>query len=51
MRTYEMMFILKPDLSEDDIAEARERLQTIIADFGGEFLKELDGWGKRFYLK
>jgi small subunit ribosomal protein S6 len=47
MRTYEMMFILKPDLSEDDIAEARERLQTIIADFGGEFLKELDGWGKK----
>jgi small subunit ribosomal protein S6 len=42
-----MMFILKPDLSEDDISEARERLQKIIADFGGEFIKELDGWGKK----
>ena len=47
MRTYEMMFILKPDLSEDDFVEARERLQKIIADFGGEFVKELDGWGKK----
>ncbi len=47
MRRYEMMFILKPDLSEEDIAEAKERLQSIIADFGGEFTKELDGWGKK----
>ncbi len=47
MRTYEMMFILKPDLSEEDFAEAKERLQKIIADFGGEFIKELDGWGKK----
>ncbi len=47
MRTYEMMFILKPDLSEEDFNEAKERLQKIIADFGGEFTKELDGWGKK----
>lgn len=47
MRTYEMMFILKPDLAEETITESKERLKTIIADFGGEFVGEADGWGKR----
>ncbi|MGI5912186.1 MAG: 30S ribosomal protein S6 [Syntrophomonadaceae bacterium] len=47
MREYEMMFILKPDLSEETIAESKDRLKKIISDFGGEFLKEADGWGKR----
>lgn len=47
MRTYEMMFILKPDLNEEEIAETKERLQNIIAQFGGEFKLELDGWGKK----
>ncbi|HBQ25325.1 MAG TPA: 30S ribosomal protein S6, partial [Syntrophomonas sp.] len=47
MRTYEMMFILKPDLAEEAIAETKERLQKILNDFGGEFIGEADGWGKR----
>ena len=47
MRTYELMFILKPDLTEEIIAETKEKLQTIIADFGGEFIKVADGWGKK----
>ncbi len=47
MRTYEMMFILKPDLAEETIAETKERLQKILNEFGGEFIGEADGWGKR----
>lgn len=47
MRAYEMMFILKPDLDEEQIAESKDRLQKIVADFGGQFEKELDGWGKK----
>lgn len=47
MRTYEMMFILKPDLAEETIAETKERLQKILSDFDGEFIGEADGWGKR----
>lgn len=47
MRTYELMFILKPDLSEEEINDSKERLQKIIADFGGEFVNEADGWGKK----
>lgn len=47
MRTYELMFILKPDLTEEQILETKERLQKIIADFGGEFVNAADGWGKK----
>ena len=47
MRTYELMFILKPDLAEEEIVETKDRLKQIIADFGGEFVNEADGWGKK----
>ncbi|MDO4540387.1 MAG: 30S ribosomal protein S6 [Syntrophomonadaceae bacterium] len=47
MREYEMMFIIKPDASEEAIADIKERLQGIIASFGGEFVEEVGGWGKR----
>ena len=47
MRNYELMFILKPDLAEEAIAEVKERLQGIIANFGGEFTEEVAGWGKK----
>ena len=47
MRAYEMLMILRPDLSEEEMAETKERLQNIINDFGGVFGKEMDGWGKR----
>lgn len=47
MRAYEIMFILKPDLEEEVAVEAKERLQKIIADFGGEFLEEVNGWGRK----
>ena len=38
MRSYEMMFILKPDLSEEVVTETTDRLQTIIAEFGGDII-------------
>lgn len=47
MRTYELMFILRPDLTEEEINDSKERLQKIIADFSGEFVNEADGWGKK----
>ena len=47
MRTYEMMFVLRPDLEEEQVLETKERLQKIIADFGGEFINAADGWGKK----
>lgn len=47
MRTYELMFILKPDLAEEVIIETKERLKKIIADFNGEFINQVDTWAKR----
>ena len=47
MRTYEIMFVLKPDLTEEQIQESQDRLRKIIDDFKREFLKEADGWGKK----
>lgn len=47
MRTYEIMFILKPDLADEVITETKERLQKVIADFSGEFVNEVEGWGKK----
>jgi len=47
MRAYEMMFIIKPDLPEEGLTEIKERLHKIIDDFGGEFVNEVGGWGKK----
>lgn len=47
MRKYEMMFIIKPDLEDEVIAEVKERLHKIIDNFEGEFIEEIAGWGKK----
>ncbi|MGE5396404.1 MAG: 30S ribosomal protein S6 [Chitinophagales bacterium] len=46
MRSYEMMFILNPELPSEGIDAAKSRVQEIIAQTGGEFT-EYDVWGKR----
>ncbi|MEQ8201324.1 MAG: 30S ribosomal protein S6 [Syntrophomonadaceae bacterium] len=47
MREYEMMFIIKPDLAEEETTEIKDRLHKIIDDFGGEFTEEVGGWGRK----
>jgi small subunit ribosomal protein S6 len=47
MRDYEMMFIMKPDLSEEVTTDIKARLHKIIEDFGGEFTEEAGGWGQK----
>jgi len=47
MRAYELMFILRPDLTEEEAAEARDRLLKIIENFNGQFVGQVDGWGKK----
>lgn len=46
MRTYETMFILRPDLEEEKLNSLVERFKNLIADRGGEVLKT-NLWGKR----
>ena len=47
MRDYEMMYIIKPDVPEETIAEIKDKLHKIIDDFGGVFTQEAPGWGKK----
>lgn len=47
MREYELMFIIKPDATEEDATALKERLKKIMADGGGEVTEELPGWGKK----
>ena len=47
MRTYEIMFVLKPDLSEEIITETKDRLLNILSEFNGELINQADNWGKR----
>jgi small subunit ribosomal protein S6 len=46
VRTYETVFILDPDLTEDDTETATKRIQTVIEGQKGTVVL-LDRWGKR----
>ena len=46
MRRYETIYILRPDLSEEEIETLCQRLTKIITDHGGKVLIE-DRWGIR----
>jgi small subunit ribosomal protein S6 len=42
LRTYEVMFIVDTDVSEEDITRLSESLQTVITDQGGTITKNED---------
>lgn len=46
MRKYETIFILQPELSEDDIKLVTDKVQDVIASLKGDFHR-LDDWGTR----
>jgi small subunit ribosomal protein S6 len=46
VRTYETVFILDPDLTEDDTEKAIKRVQTVIEGQKGK-IALMDRWGKR----
>jgi len=46
MRTYELMFIIKPDLQEENIKENTEQIKSIIEQNGGKITRE-ENWGKK----
>jgi len=46
MRHYETLFILNPDLTDEEKAQAIERYQAILTDNGAEILIT-DDWGRR----
>ena len=46
MRTYELMTIHRPELSEDDVRSKITELETFLGAHGAE-VKSTDLWGKR----
>ena len=46
MRKYETIFILQPELSEDDIKSITSKAQDVISTYNGECFR-MDDWGIR----
>jgi small subunit ribosomal protein S6 len=46
LRDYELVVILSPELAEEDIPAAIDRLSQLIVDRGGE-VRDIDRWGRR----
>ena len=46
MRRYETIFILRPDLGENQVKQSLKRVEDIVANGGGELI-ETDEWGVR----
>jgi small subunit ribosomal protein S6 len=46
MRAYELTFIVRPDLSDDNVTNAVNQVQQVVTDQGNE-LQRVDHWGRR----
>ncbi len=46
MRDYEIVYVLRPDLSDEDRSSKVERIHGLITENGGE-LGQIAEWGKR----
>lgn len=46
LRDYEILYIVRPELDDDQLNQAVERVNALIANVGGEHVKT-DVWGKR----
>jgi small subunit ribosomal protein S6 len=46
LREYELMYLLTPELPEDEMTAATERVSSLITNRGGEITK-VDSWGRR----
>ena len=46
MRNYETLYVLRPDLGEEEMEALINRFQEVVVGDGGELVK-VDKWGKR----
>jgi small subunit ribosomal protein S6 len=46
MRKYETVFILQPDLGEDEVKSVTEKVESIITTLKGDMVR-LENWGSR----
>ena len=45
-RRYELVYIVSPDVGDDQVSAVHEQVQAIVARFGGE-IERTDTWGRR----
>lgn len=45
-REYEILYIVRPELDDEQLAEAQKSVDTILSDLGGQ-VKKTDVWGRR----
>ncbi len=45
-RKYELVYVMKPDATEAEVADQQTQVETIIANVGGT-LEKTDPWGRR----
>ncbi len=46
MRTYEALYIVRPDLADDEVQTVAKEVETLITDNGGAIVRS-EIWGKR----
>ena len=46
MRVYEIMFILKPDMAEEDVDRFLAQMETVVSSTGGT-VRSKEKWGRR----
>jgi small subunit ribosomal protein S6 len=46
MRDYELMYIVRPNVAEDELTGATDKVDTMISNLGGS-VSEKNPWGKR----
>jgi len=46
MREYELMYIVRPTVAEDELPTVSDRVDTMVGNLGGEVV-EKNPWGKR----
>lgn len=46
MKEYEIVYVFRPDLSDEDRSKKIERIHGLITEGGGE-IEKTDDWGKR----
>ncbi len=46
MRTYEVTYILSPEMEEEQVTELQEKFTNMVTEAGGEIVN-IDNWGKR----
>ena len=46
LRTYETVFIMDPEISDEDVDQVTERYKEIMSDFNGKIVR-IEKWGRR----